>query len=128
LQGHLAGDKTVQIKLYMKRFTIVGRGLLLITLTTTTMFAQTVDQTKGIGAGVQVLTQTTRDLQEYFRPMTTVMYVIAAIVGIFGAFRIYSKMQAGDQDVQKSAVNWGGSVLFLLAFAAILQAVFFQNA
>lgn len=112
----------------MKRFTIVGRGLLLITLTTTTMFAQTVDQTKGIGAGVQVLTQTTRDLQEYFRPMTTVMYVIAAIVGIFGAFRIYSKMQAGDQDVQKSAVNWGGSVLFLLAFAAILQAVFFQNA
>lgn len=128
MQGHLAGDKTVQIKLYMKRFTIVGRGLLLITLTTTTMFAQTVDQTKGIGAGVQVLTQTTRDLQEYFRPMTTVMYVIAAIVGIFGAFRIYSKMQAGDQDVQKSAVNWGGSVLFLLAFAAILQAVFFQNA
>ncbi|NID13668.1 DUF4134 domain-containing protein [Fibrivirga algicola] len=112
----------------MKRFTIVGRGLLLIAVTTTTMLAQTVDQTKGIGAGVQVLTQTTRDLQEYFRPMTTVMYVIAAIVGIFGAFRIYSKMQAGDQDVQKSAVNWGGSVLFLLAFAAILQAVFFQNA
>lgn len=128
MQSHLAGDKTVQIKLYMKRFTIVGRGLLLIAVTTTTMLAQTVDQTKGIGAGVQVLTQTTRDLQEYFRPMTTVMYVIAAIVGIFGAFRIYSKMQAGDQDVQKSAVNWGGSVLFLLAFAAILQAVFFQNA
>lgn len=110
----------------MKRINAVGRVLLLAALATTTTFAQSVDQTKGIGAGVQVLTQTTRDLQEYFRPMTTVMYVIAAIVGIFGAFRIYSKMQAGDQDVQKSAVNWGGSVLFLLAFAAILQAVFFQ--
>ncbi|WP_041259697.1 DUF4134 domain-containing protein [Fibrella aestuarina] len=112
----------------MKRFTIAGRGLLLTMLSATFTLAQNVDQTKGIGAGVQVLTQTTRDLQDYFRPMTTVMYVIAAIVGIFGAFRIYSKMQAGDQDVQKSAVNWGGSVLFLLAFAAILQAVFFQNA
>ncbi|WP_461096017.1 DUF4134 domain-containing protein [Spirosoma luteolum] len=110
----------------MKRITAFGRGFLLAALTIATTFAQSVDQTKGIGAGVQVLTQTTRDLQEYFRPMTTVMYVIAAIVGIFGAFRIYSKMQAGDQDVQKSAVNWGGSVLFLLAFAAILQAVFFQ--
>lgn len=111
----------------MKRISVAGHGLLLACLTITTTFGQTVDQTKGIGAGVQVLTQTTRDLQDYFRPMTTVMYVIAAIVGIFGAFRIYSKMQAGDQDVQKSAVNWGGSVLFLLAFAAILQAVFFQN-
>lgn len=127
MQGHLAGDRTFQNIRYMKRINAVGRVVLLAALTTTTTFAQTVDQTKGIGAGVQVLTQTTRDLQEYFRPMTTVMYVIAAIVGIFGAFRIYSKMQAGDQDVQKSAVNWGGSVLFLLAFAAILQAVFFQN-
>lgn len=110
----------------MKRINTVWRGLLVLALTTGSAFAQTVDQTKGIGAGVQVLTQTTKQLQDYFRPMTTVMYVIAAIVGIFGAFRIYSKMQAGDQDVQKSAVNWGGSVLFLLAFAAILEAVFFQ--
>ncbi|MCY7358450.1 MAG: DUF4134 domain-containing protein [Rudanella sp.] len=110
----------------MKRFSGIRRGLLLLVLATGTTLAQSVDQTKGIGAGVQVLTQTTKQLQDYFRPMTTVMYVIAAIVGIFGAFRIYSKMQAGDQDVQKSAVNWGGSVLFLLAFAAILEAVFFQ--
>jgi Domain of unknown function (DUF4134) len=110
----------------MKRTTTAWRGLLLLALTTSSTVAQVVNQTKGIGAGVQVLTQTTKDLQDYFRPMTTVMYVIAAIVGIFGAFRIYSKMQAGDQDVQKSAVNWGGSVLFLMAFAAILEAVFFQ--
>ncbi len=110
----------------MKQINTVWRGLLILALTTGSAFAQTVDQTKGIGAGVKVLTETTKQLQDYFRPMTTVMYVIAAIVGIFGAFRIYSKMQAGDQDVQKSAVNWGGSVLFLLAFAAILEAVFFQ--
>ena len=111
----------------MKRLITVGRGLAVLMLTSSLALAQGVDQTKGIGAGVQVLTQTTKDLQDYFRPMTTVMYVIAAIVGIFGTFRIYSKMQSGDQDVQKSAVNWGGSVLFLLAFAAILEAVFFQN-
>jgi hypothetical protein len=110
----------------MKRFTQPGRVLALLLLTTTITLAQNVDQTRGIGAGVAALTETTRQLQDYFRPVTTVIYVIAAIVGVFGGFRIYSKMQSGDQDVQKSAVNWGGSVMFLLAVAAILQAVFFQ--
>ncbi len=111
----------------MKRFTQSGRVLALFLLTTTVVLAQNVDQTKGIGAGVIALTETTKQLQDYFRPVTTVIYVIAAIVGVFGGFRIYSKMQSGDQDVQKSAVSWGGSVMFLLAIAAILQAVFFQN-
>jgi hypothetical protein len=111
----------------MRRFTQSGQVLALFLLTTTAVLAQTVDQTKGIGAGVIALTETTSQLQDYFRPLTTVVYVIAAIVGIFGGFRIYSKMQSGDQDVQKSFVSWGGSVMFILAVAAILQAVFFQN-
>ena len=79
----------------------------------------------GIQAGAAAIQQATTDLQAYFEPVTTLIYVIAALVGLFGGFRIYSKWQNGDQDVQKHAIGWVGAVLFLLAIAAVLQAVFF---
>lgn len=82
-------------------------------------------QNPGIQAGAQAIQQASSDLQAYFEPVTTLIYIIAALVGLFGGFRIYSKWQNGDQDVQKSAIGWVGAVLFLLSIAAVLQAVFF---
>ncbi len=82
-------------------------------------------QNPGIQAGAQAIAQASSDLQAYFEPVTTLIYIIAALVGLFGGFRIYSKWQNGDQDVQKSAIGWVGAVLFLLSIAAVLQAVFF---
>ncbi|GLU56502.1 hypothetical protein Dfri01_59630 [Dyadobacter frigoris] len=90
------------------------------------MGANVFAQNAGIQAGAQAIAQATTDLQAYFEPVTTLIYVIAALVGLFGGFRIYSKWQNGDQDVQKHAIGWVGAVLFLLAIAAVLQAVFFQ--
>lgn len=79
----------------------------------------------GIAKGATALSSAASDLKAYFNPVATIIYIIAAIVGLVGAFRIYSKWQNGDQDVQKAAVGWLGSILFLLAVAAILQAVFY---
>lgn len=83
-------------------------------------------QNAGVQAGAQAINQATTDIKSFFEPTMYLMYVIAAITAIFGAYKVYSKMQAGDQDVQKSMVNWGLGVLFLLSIGAILQAVFFQ--
>ncbi|MPR37398.1 DUF4134 family protein [Salmonirosea aquatica] len=88
-------------------------------------FGVVLAQNPGIQAGAQAIQQASADLQAYFEPVTTLIYIIAALVGLFGGFRIYSKWQNGDQDVQKSAIGWVGAVLFLLSIAAILQAVFF---
>lgn len=82
-------------------------------------------QNPGIQRGAQALNAAANDLQQYFEPVTTVVYVIAAVVGVVGGYRVYSKMQNGDQDVQKAFVGWGGSFLFLLSVAAILRAAFF---
>jgi hypothetical protein len=82
-------------------------------------------QNPGIARGAQALSAAATDLQQYFEPVTTIIYVIAAVVGIVGGYRVYSKMQNGDQDVQKAAVGWAGSFLFLLSIAAILKAAFF---
>ena len=82
-------------------------------------------QNAGIQRGAQVIDQQAAALQAYFTPVTTIIYVIAAIVGLVGGFRIYSKWQNGDQDTQNAAVGWMGAILFILAIAATLQAVFF---
>ena len=82
-------------------------------------------QNAGVARGAQALTAAANDLQQYFEPVTTVVYVIAGVVGLVGGYRVYSKMQNGDQDVQKAFVGWGGSFLFLLSIAAILKAAFF---
>lgn len=83
-------------------------------------------QNAGIQAGAQALQQASADLQAYFEPVTTLVYIIAALVGMFGGFRIYSRWQNGENDVQKNAIGWVGAVLFLLAISAVLQAVFFM--
>lgn len=96
-----------------------------IWLTLSLYSSMSYSQNRGIQAGAQALTQATNDVKGYFEPVTTLIYVVAAIVGLIGGFRVYNKWQNGDQEVQKHAVGWFGAVLFLLAIAAILQAVFF---
>ncbi len=82
-------------------------------------------QNQGIQAGAQALDQAATDLKLFFEPSVKVIYVVAAITGVYGGFKIYTKMQSGDQDVQKSVINWVGAVLLLLSVGAVLQTVFF---
>jgi F0F1-type ATP synthase membrane subunit c/vacuolar-type H+-ATPase subunit K len=59
----------------------------------------------GINAAKTGITNATRDLTGLFEPVTLLVYVIAAIMGLYGGFKVYSKMQSGDQDAQKSAIS-----------------------
>lgn len=97
------------------------QALVLLAVTQTAVFAQN----SGISKGSTAITSAAADLKGYFEPVTTLIYMIAAIVGLVGGFRIFAKWQNGDQDVQKSAMGWVGSILFLLAIAFLLQTVFF---
>ena len=58
-------------------------------------FTQSNAQNPGIRKGAQVIEQQATALQAYFEPVTTIIYVIAAIMGLIGGFRIYSKWQNG---------------------------------
>ncbi|WP_459641394.1 DUF4134 family protein [Flavobacterium sp. CGRL2] len=52
------------------------------------------------------------------------LYVIAAIIGVFGAIRVYSKHQNGDQDTNKAMGQWGFAFVFLIAAGFIIKATF----
>lgn len=75
-------------------------------------------------AGVAAIEDAQTQIKKYFAPVTVIIYIIAAIVGMIGAFKVYSKWQNGDQDVQKVAVGWFGSFLFLIIANTVLRSVF----
>jgi Domain of unknown function (DUF4134) len=78
-------------------------------------------------AGVAALEDAQVQIKKYFAPLTIIIYIIAAIVGMIGAFKVYNKWQNGEQDVQKAAVGWFGSFLFLIIANTVLRSVFGIN-
>ncbi|PWK16799.1 uncharacterized protein DUF4134 [Arcicella aurantiaca] len=78
-------------------------------------------------AGVAAIEDAQVQIKKYFAPVTIIIYIIAAIVGMIGAFKVYNKWQNGDQDVQKVAVGWFGSFLFLIIANTVLRSVFGIN-
>ena len=78
-----------------------------------------------INSGATALQGLTEDLKAYIDPITTVVYIFAAIIGIVGAIRVYAAMQAGKDNVWSSASLWFGACLFLLIANVLLKAFFF---
>lgn len=70
------------------------------------------------------LNSATGELKGVIQPITTFLYVIAAIVGIYGSIRVYSKHQNGDQDTNKAMGQWGFAFVFLIAAGFIIKATF----
>ena len=67
------------------------------------------------------------DIKNYLPTLKTIIYAIAAAVGLAGSIRIFIKMQSGDQDVQKSIVMLVGAIIFLIAAANVIPTLFGMN-
>ena len=78
----------------------------------------------GLNAGKQGIQDATTAIAGYFDPATLLIYAIAAIIGLVGAVKVFSKWNSGDQDTQKSAMSWFGSCIFLVVVATVLRAFF----
>lgn len=81
-------------------------------------------QPGGVSSGASALQSLTSDLQEYIDPVTTVVYIVAAVIGVVGALRVYINWQAGKDNVMQNATGWFGSALFLLIANTVLRAMF----
>lgn len=73
------------------------------------------------GAGIDVETQM---LRSYFDKGVNLMYVLAALIGLIGAIKVYSKWSSGDPDTMKVAAGWFGACVFLAVSAAVIRSFF----
>lgn len=78
----------------------------------------------GAAGGTAGIQDATTQVTNYFDPLTKLMYAIGAVLGLIGAIKVYSKWNAGDQDTQKTAVSWFGSMIFLVLVATVVRSFF----
>lgn len=93
-------------------------------LTAAVGLCQTAVYAQGAAAGTAAIKQATGIFQQYLAPVQNLLYAIAAIIGVVGAFTIFSKMQNGDQDVKKSILMTVGGCVAFIALATALPAFF----
>lgn len=84
-----------------------------------TMFAQ-----DRIAQGSRALVDTKSKVQGYFEPLADIIYIVAAIVGLIGAIKVYSKFSSGDPDTGKTAASWFGAAIFIVVAVYALKAMF----
>ena len=63
-------------------------------------------------------------IKNYQTPTQKIVYAIAAVIAIVGAFNIFFKMQNGDQDVKKTVMLTLGGCIALVALATSLPSFF----
>lgn len=66
----------------------------------------------------------TEQVLEIVQPVKLFLYAIAAVIGVFGALRVYSKFQNQDNDVYKAAGTYGFAFIFLIAAGFIIDSLF----
>ncbi|MCM1491095.1 MAG: DUF4134 domain-containing protein [Muribaculum sp.] len=79
-------------------------------------------------AGSKAFGDIAADIAAYLPQVQKVVYAIAAIIALVGAFNIYHKMTNGDQDVKKTIMLVIGGCVALLALSSALPAMFSTGA
>jgi len=74
--------------------------------------------------GQQAIEDAATGIEEYFEPIRTVIFVMAGIISLLGAVRVYTKWQMGDPDVMSTAAGWFGSAIFLIVAVTVIQSFF----
>lgn len=75
-------------------------------------------------AGSGAISTAAQTISRYQEPVQKLMYAIAAVIGIIGAFSVYFKMQNGDTDVKKTIMMTVGGCIAMVALATALPAFF----
>jgi hypothetical protein len=104
------------------------RLMQVVTAVATVALVMSVDaafaQGGGAAGGTNGISDATTQVTSYFDPLTKLMYAIGAVLGLVGAVKVYGKWNAGDQDTQKTAVSWFGSMIFLVVVATVVRSFF----
>ena len=102
------------MKLVLKKVSVVTGSLL--GAGSAQMYAQ--------GNGVSALQRANAEILSYVEPITSLFYVVCAIVGFIGAVKVYSKWSSGSPDTTKTAASWFGACVFAVVAVTAIRAFF----
>ena len=74
--------------------------------------------------GQAAIEEAATGIEDYFDPIRTLVFVLAGIISLLGAVRVFMKWQMGDTDVMATAASWFGSAIFLIVAVTVIQSFF----
>lgn len=95
-----------------------------VALATVTVYAGQGYAQGNPGAGVQAFENATNAIAQYQDPIQKLLYAIAIVIALVGAFNIFNKMNNGDQDVKKTIMLTLGGCIALVVLANALPLFF----
>ena len=76
------------------------------------------------GNGMAGISEATNMVTSYFDPLTKLIVAVAAVLGLVGGVRVYSKFNSGDPDASKSATALFLACVFLVIVGTVLRSFF----
>lgn len=76
------------------------------------------------GNGVSAIEKANSEILSYIEPITTLFYVVCAVIGFIGAIKVYGKWSSGSADTTKTAASWFGSCIFAIVAVTAIRAFF----
>lgn len=76
------------------------------------------------GNGMAGISEATNMVTSYFDPLTKLFFAVAAVLGLVGGVRVYSKFNSDDPDASKSATALFLSCVFLVIVGTVLRSFF----
>ncbi len=93
--------------------------ILFAMLCTFSMFGQV-----ELADGQAAIEEAATGIEEYFDPIRTLVFIMAGIISLLGAVRVFMKWQMGDPEVMSTAASWFGSAIFLIVAVTVIQSFF----
>lgn len=75
-------------------------------------------------AGTGAISSVEDEIKKYVPGVKNLLYAIAAVISLVGAFNVYHKMTNGDQDVKKTIMLTLGGCIAMIALSQALPAFF----
>jgi hypothetical protein len=63
-------------------------------------------------------------VRSYFDTATQLMYAIGALLGLWGAIRVYSTINKNEPRSHGELIGWFGGCIFLVVVASVLKSFF----
>jgi hypothetical protein len=108
-----------------KLFTKSGRRALSVLATALTFYEVLLAQSGS--AGVSAINDAASDIRSFYDPIKKLIWIIAAVVGVVGAVRVYGKIMGKDPESTKHAQAFVFGAIALVALETFVRKMFLES-
>lgn len=77
-------------------------------------------------AGAAAISGATSEVKSYYDPVKKLIWIVAGLLGLVGAIKVYNKFTSSDPESSKHAVGFAGGAIALYAAEVFVRKMFME--